>query len=478
MSDQTTLTRRNLARSRMIVLLAFAVNAALNLVLLGFLAQRGGLDLVGQWSFLNAILLLCMLADFGITNALTFRIGRDGLDETAFSLRTLISGLVCVALICVPVGFCVVLLSPEWGLALTLTTLAALAELGSNWLIAIRMGQHEQYWFNVKTVLRVILQTAAAVLLYELIPGKAPLAFSLALMLARFAELGLAWWLTRHNFSLCGNRAPLSHVANMVKGFGLLSLTLKGLDPLSRLLISAFAGSTALGVFTIARRIPDVVSQSISEALRALLPGLSRLRGDNERPKARALLSEAVAGQLVMVGAPLIVIAIHSDLLFRIWLGQTSQALSNTLSILLVGTLFSAVTRPFFWTIQAFGDAGQLARLTLVRVGMTLLLGSTLLWLYPKIELFAVIYALSEVAAGSLAFRLTNKYDSLGYEVVKELPIFWIIFFLFGVTVLNFTLASICTNLVPVSSTAIVVLSNLTLVGPTGKYLLRTFRKV
>ncbi|SFD73985.1 lipopolysaccharide biosynthesis protein [Salipiger profundus] len=477
MSDQETLTRRNLARSRGIVLVAFLVNAGLNLLLLGVLTQWGGLDLVGQWSFLNAILLIVLLADFGITNSLSYRIGRDGVISVAPHIRTLVLGIFALAVVCSVVGAFSGHISEAWGPALTITILAALAELASNWLIAIRMGQHEQYWFNAKTVLRVVLQTAIALLLYQLMPGQAPFAFALAFLLARCAELLLAWFMVRRDLLLRGPWISPAQIIELTKGFGLLSVTVKGLDPLSRLMISAFAGPVALGVFTVARRIPAVIDQSVSEALRALLPGMSRLRDGAERTKARTLLSESVAGQLIMIAPPMVAIAIHSDLLFRVWLGQTSIALTITMSLLLVGTFINAVTRPFFWTVQAFGDASKLARLTFLRVGSTLLVGGSLLWLNGSIEIFGLIFALSQILAGLLAFRLTNSYDLLARQVIQRLPLVRIVLFIVAVAFLNLLLIRTELYLAALPSLLVVVFSNAVFVGPVGIYLLRGLKK-
>lgn len=476
MSNQDALTRKNMARSRVLVFVAFAANAGLNVILLGILANWGGLELVGQWSFLNAILLLVTMADFGITNALTFRIGRDGVAVMCPSLRTLLRGMAGLAALCVLIGLLSGWIDAAWGPPLALTVLAGLAQLASNWLIAIRMGQHQQYWFNLKTILRVVLQTIAVLAFYVMLPGRELLALGLAMFISRWAELVLAKRMTRHDFSLRGPLADRSQIVELAKGFGLLSLGQRGVDPLSRLLISALAGPVVLGAFTVAVRIPAVVNQSVSEALRALLPGLAQMRGEAEREKALSLLRESVAGQLVLIGAPMLILGVHADLLFQVWLGHTEDALVLSLRILLFGSFISALSTPFFWTIQAFGDASSLGRLMLTPVGIALILGGVVLWIIPEVVAFSSVYALSQIAGGVIAFWLANRYNGLTGEVFSQLRPGLIVAFLSACAVSNILLGGALAGLKPVTALLLMLLANAIVSGPVGLLLLRHSR--
>ncbi|MFD2112993.1 lipopolysaccharide biosynthesis protein [Thiorhodococcus fuscus] len=441
-AEQEVLVRRNLARSRVIVLIAFMANAGLNLILLGILTRLGGLELVGDWSFLNAILLFVLLADFGITNALTYQIGLEGIKAAAPKLRTLLLVLTVVAMLFMVAAIFADRINAAWGLPLCLTVLAGVAQLASNWLIAIRMGQHEQYWFNVKTVLRVVVQTGAALGLYFAMPAQSKLAFSGALLLGAIAEILLAQWMIRKHFRLRGPLSPMIHIVIMTKGFGVLALVQRALDPLSRLLISVIAGPTTLGVFTVAQRIPAVINQSISAALRGLLPGLSQMQGDIDRERVIQLLCDAVFGQIVMVGMPMLAIAIHAGSLFEFWLGHSSLELEISLRALLIGTFIMGITTPLYWTAQAFGNTKQLAHLTLIRVVITLFLGSTLLIIWQNVVLFSIIYSLSQASIGIIAFRLANRHDVLASKVFSHLPLLHIIAFLSITVFLNLFLAS------------------------------------
>ncbi|MFY0312723.1 lipopolysaccharide biosynthesis protein [Leisingera sp. D0M16] len=471
--SQETLIRRNLARSRIIVMVAFAANAGLNLALLGILAKWGGLNLVGAWSFLNAVLLLVMLAEFGITNALTYRIGRDGLEAAAPVLRLLLHLLAALAILFAAGAYW---LAPDWGLALALTVLAGMLQLGSDWLIAIRMGHHEQYWFNVKTVLRVVLQTAAALGFYHAAPDHAPTAFALALLVSRGAEFLLSRFMTRREFALRGPRAELAQISKLTKGFGLLSVAQRGLDPLSRLLIAALAGAEALGVFTIAWRVSAVVNQSVSEALRVLLPGLAAMRTAEDQDRVCRLMRDSVAGQLVLVGAAMLAIAIHADLLFRTWLGQSDETLVAVLRIFLIGGAGAAVTTPFFWASQAFGQVTPMARLNLLQVAATLGLGAAVLWDAPEISGFVTVYALSQGLAGLVPVYLVNRAGGLAWRVAAGLPLAVITGYLAAVTALNLALTHLPFDTAPVYLLLTVLACNLVTTAPAGLLILRRLK--
>ena len=477
LSDQESLTRKNMARSRWVVLIAFATTAGLNVILLGILARLGGLDLVGLWAFLNAILLTILLADFGITNALTFQIGRDGLDEALPKLRTLLVWLLWFATLCILVSPVAWIVFGAMGFGITLTVLAGVAQLGSGWLVAIRMGQHEQYWFNIKTIVRVVCLTGLALLFLQLIPQQTWIAFGLAFLIAALIETAFTTYLVWADFSLRGVRAELSDVIGLSKGFGFLSLSQKALDPLARLLISMVAGPAALGVFAVARRFPMVVTQAVSQALRALLPGLAPMKGQADRSAAQGLLRDATAVQLVMVGAPVIAMAMQADVLFTVWLGQSNQGLTVSLQLMSIGIVATASTMPLFWAIQAFGDASLLARVTFVRLVLTLILGGVAFAFTGSIEVFAAAFSLFQVMTAVLYVRLSNRYDGLGTAIIHSLPKWTLLSFFTFVVLLNLLGTQIVRDMQPVIALWIVVSINLIVAGPVGLYLVKRINK-
>ncbi len=460
-------------RSRVIVLVVFATNAALNVLLLGILARLGGLDLVGTWSFLSAVQLFTLLADYGVTNALVYSIGRNGLQFSAPMLRTLLLSLSVAAVFCFLGGLGAGFLRGSWAAAIAMTIMAGISQLGSNWLIAIRMGQHEQYWFNIKTVIRVVLQTALALGLYFPLSGRPELAFGVAFLLAGFAEVAFSWWMVRSEDIFAGPRAGAKEILTLTRGFGPLTLVQRGMDPISRFLISALAGAAALGTFTVAQRIPVVINQAVSEALRALLPGLSRMDRGQDREAACKLLAEAVTVQTVLVVGPLLIFMIQAPVFLSVWLGQSDPLLVNTLRALSVATLISCVTTPFFWASQAFGRTTTLARLSVIRAVVALSLGAIILAMTRNVLGFAIAYALGQIASGAANLHVANGCDHLVTQSLKKVPRTQLIIFTAFVVLVNLTISYLPISLSSGFSFMLVSIINSIAFIPSGIFLIR-----
>lgn len=437
MKNREQAVRKNLARTRVVVLIAFATSAVLNVFLLGILVRIGGLELVGQWAFLNTILLTLLLLDFGLTNSLTYHIGRDGFNSVGPRLRSLLFILLIFACLIGVSALLGIYFAGVMIVELSLVALAALAQLASNWMIAIRLGQNEQYWFHVKAILRVVFQVALALLFYSSLPAEPALAFSLALALAGGLELSFVFWITRFDRPWWGPRAPIFQGIALARGFGPLSFVSKGYDPLSRLMIFSMLGPVALASFTIAYRIPAVINQAVSEALRALLPGLTQMRDKDQRQAVVGLLRDAVTGQIVLIGGPTIPLIIHSEMIFRVWLGQSNSDLTLMMQILMGGIFVNTVTVPFFWAAQAFGEVGLLSRTNLIRVTASLALGALAVWQAQGIVAFVCVFALSMVAAGCVALYVAHLRIGIVRPVVEALDLPLLALFLVATLTVN-----------------------------------------
>jgi O-antigen/teichoic acid export membrane protein len=421
MKDIDTATRQNMKRSRVVVFAAFFVNAVMNFVLMGIFARLGGLALVGYWAFLNAILLTVMIADCGATNALVFRIGREGLETAAPIQRRLLLLAIIVALVTLIIGLGGMPLFGEISLAISVTVISGLFQLASNWIIAVRMGQHEQYWFNVKTVLRVLLQSALAVLLYTLAPEEAQTAFACAFLVAAIAETFFALWLVRKSWSPRGPRATLAETFELTRGFGVLNVAQNGMLPLQQLIISALSGPAVLAVFAVASRVPIVITQSVSQALRALLPGLAGMTGEEQRSRAVALLRDAIAGQIILLVPALLALGIHAALIYQIWLGQSSVAMVFSLRVISLGVFVGCVSTPHFWAVQSFGWVQPLARATLIRVVATLAIGAAVLAWLESALVFPIAFALSSAAGAWIVFAIAHRKGGLVMPCLRQL---------------------------------------------------------
>lgn len=405
--DQTT--RRNITLTRGVVVLSFGLTAAANLALLGYFARQGGLGLVGQWAWLNAILMNVLILDLGLTEALTLRIGRDGLKRSEPLLRSaqrLAAGLVLLT----TAASCLCLLLDLSAVAAGwLAALAAALQLAANWRISIRLGQNQQYWFNLKTILRVVFQSLMALMLLALMPKSPAIALGLALAIGGSAELLFAFWATK-NFRLQqGPYAPLADLAQAARPFALTNIAHRALQPLSVLTVALLLNTTAVAIFSLALRIPTVISQSLSEALRGLLPGLAMLR-DRDPTRIPALLGDSFAAQLMALGPVVMLASACAEPLLQLWLGTVPENLLDALLILLAASAVCGMLTPFHWANYALGQEKTAARVYAIGTIASLALGAcVLLWLHSLLAFVAVFAAVQiAMAAAMLAIAQTN----------------------------------------------------------------------
>ena len=408
--DQTT--RRNITLTRGVVILSFGLTAAANLALLGYFARQGGLGLVGEWAWLNAVLMNVLILDLGLTEALTLRISRDGLKRSEPLLRSaqrLAAGLV---LLTTAAGCLCLLLDLSAMAAGWLAALAAALQLAANWRISLRLGQHQQYWFNLKTILRVAFQSIMALTLLALMPRSSAIALGLALAIGGLAEVLFAFWATKDLRLQQGPCAPLADLAQAARPFALTNIAHRALQPLSVLTVGLLLNTAAVAIFSLALRIPTVISQSLSEALRGLLPGLAMLR-DRDPTRIPILLADSFAAQMMVLGPVVIFASACAEPLLRLWLGTVPEHLLQALLILLAATAVAGVLTPFHWANYALGQEKTAARVYAIGTTASLALGAcVLLWLHSLLA-FVAVFAAVQIAMAVAILVIAQKNGRL-----------------------------------------------------------------
>ncbi|MES2844226.1 MAG: oligosaccharide flippase family protein [Pseudomonadota bacterium] len=464
----------NLLRTRFVVILAFATNAVMNVLLIGFLARVGGLDFVGTWAFISAVLMNALILDLGMTNALTYKIGKAGVASGLPFLRLLgrWSNLLLLVVMGL-VGAALVLRQPL-AAALSLTIAAAILQLRSNWYCAVRMGQHEQYWFNVQTILRVIVQSLASVLLILGFPNHPELAFATAMLIGNMAALGLSWQLARKDLRQDSPTAFWMDLGHLVSDFGLENAAQRAFQPMSQLAVAHFLGSASLGIFTIALRIPVVMNQSISEALRVLLPGIAwTLRNGDER-RVVEMLRGALVTQLVLVIPVMAFVTIHAKTILIVWLGSDTDEIVSALRMLCGSMSWVAIAVPFYWSMQATGQARLIALSVTARLLAVLAFGSLTMAMGGGILLFTAIFALGQV--GDALFTIAASERKYGYlrKCLSQIRLLRLGAFLIASLSLNLWLSlSRVQEMQPHLGLTVVMTANLALIGFPGFFLLR-----
>lgn len=480
--DTSANTDRNLSRTRIVVLVAFATNALANVLLIGFFARLGGLDLVGTWAFLSAILMSVLIVDFGATNALTYRIAKTGVQSGLPYLRLL---LYCSRRLLVLLFFLSVsaLIVGWYSVAsVMLTIAAAIIQLIANWYCAIRMGKHEQYWFNIQTILRVVAQAFVSTLLIIAFPTYPELALSTAMLTGNIAAFGLSWTLVRTDLRQHTVTARWADLRHLLSNFGFENVAQRAFQPMLQLALAQLLGSAALGVFTIALRIPVVVNQSISEALRILLPGIvDTLRKGNELGVVE-MLRRALITQIVLIIPAMVFFAVHARIILTVWIDDEVKVdeIAYALQMLCASMMFVAIATPFYWSLLATGNANIVARSVAVSFTMIVVLGCLAITMGGGVLFFVAIFAVGQVGDALFIVAASERKFGFPRKCISQMQVSRLLLFLVTGLIVNFGLNIVVTSrFPPVNVVTAITIINIVFIGiPTLSALRRkTFIK-
>lgn len=402
--------RRNLLGSLGLTLVVFAVTTLANLVLLGWFSQQGGLELIGRWTILLTVMSFVFLIDYGFRDALTRMVAIKGPDHTlAIVLRlcgwALTVSLPATALVLAGAGLLTARPEPIW--AGLLAAWAGVLQITSGWLVSLRLGQHEQHWFYLKTLIRVLTQTAAAPVLTLGTDIDQTRALGLALLLGGIAETVLTIFVTRRDLASASAAAawaiPVRKVIAVNRGFGPANLLQRLQEPVIRILLARLGGIDVLGAFAVVLKIPQTASAAVSEGLRPLLPGLSDLLRSSETDKAASLIGQSLFLQMALSMPISLFLWIYALPVFQVWLGLSDPALVQVTRVIIIGYAAINLTVPFYWSFQAYGHAGTIAWLTALSIAIIaavcvpalLLLEDAILVCAMGMVLAQIVFALS-----------------------------------------------------------------------------------
>lgn len=368
---------RNLLGSLGMALLVFMVTAAANLLLLGWFGQRGGLELIGLWTVLLTVLSFVLLVDYGYSDALTQMVAIEG-PAVPLSITLRLSGWVlAVSVLATALAFAgadLMTMRPETVWGGLMAAWAGVLQIASGWLISLRLGRHEQHWWYLKTLVRVVAQTAAAPVLMLGTQIDGIVALGLSLLLGGLAETLLTLYATRHDLakaSLAAARAvPARTVLALTRGFGPANILQRLQEPVIRTLLARLGGIEVLGAFVVAWKIPQTASAAVSEGLRSLLPGLSNLLQADETEKVAILIGQSLFLQMALSVPISLFLWIHAPPVFEIWLGLSDPVLIQVARVVIIGYAAINLTVPFFWSIQAYGYSSTIAWLTALNIAI------------------------------------------------------------------------------------------------------------
>lgn len=420
----TNQAKGSLKLSQATVLLAFVISAGTNFYLINILNKAGGIDLVGTWALITATLLTMAFVDLGATNALIREVGTKGLAKSLPHLRFLI--LVCLLSLALvaPLLAVSVTYGGELQSIFFMLLAAAILQVGSDWIVAIRIGTNQYWLYNVKTILRSLVLLLVVIWLNNF---GAVTSFNLtaSVLFSRIIEFAAASLLLPKAVFSSRNTSSARDVLSLIAEFSALDLVIKLSEPITRHLINFGLGVGALGVFSVSTRLPITIKQAFGEGLRAMLPNLAQMNDQKRAHDVDKVLTFALKSQLVLVTPFTILLFFSAQDVIVLWLSNEPEYVVICLQLAAIGTLISAWNAPIYWAMQAFGLAYFIAKANVSRLFIFCILAVAGLLNELTIIAFMVIFVTTQLVVEIMTiykFVNTTKNQCWSFLTVK----FWL----------------------------------------------------
>ena len=148
----------------------------------------------------------------------------------------------------------------------------------------------------------------------------------------------------------------LLHFGGAVFGSSLIGMLL---SPFNKLMLSRYAGVSAIPVYEITYNGSMQVRSLIESGLRALMPEISRISASvTVEVKNRILHLNSRAMKIIFLfGVPVYAaLIVFAPLLLNVWLGERCvETLPGTFRIMLIGTFLSLLCVPAYYTLMGLG---------------------------------------------------------------------------------------------------------------------------
>lgn len=193
------------------------------------------------------------------------------------------------------------------------------------------------------------------------------------------------------------------------------------LNPFSKLMISRYAGVSAIPVYDLAFT-SGMQGRSVIEAgLKALMPEMSRIRGewnDTAAARLRSIYGRAVR-LVVLLGTPALglgmVLVAYTPLL-RFWLrDKFVEQLPEAVCIMLLATILSLLGVPAYYTLMGLGKVRHIVISHAVMVFLNVLpiVGAALLW--GQVSVANVLWSTVLGMGGSTLYLVYQRRRLLPY---------------------------------------------------------------
>jgi O-antigen/teichoic acid export membrane protein len=199
-----------------------------------------------------------------------------------------------------------------------------------------------------------------------------------------------------------------------VFGSSLISMLL---SPFNKLILSRYAGVSAVTVYEIAFTGSMQVRGLVETGLRALLPEISRISADiTIEAKNRILQLNSRAMKLIFFfGVPVYTALIGlAPWLLGVWLGERSVAtLPWTLRIMLLGTFLSLLCVPAYYTLMGMGKVRYCLASQVIQGGFNAAVVGAIIILTGTISLYTIAFIVAVSMGLTSVYVLYQKYRAI-----------------------------------------------------------------
>ena len=189
------------------------------------------------------------------------------------------------------------------------------------------------------------------------------------------------------------------------------------LSPFNKLMLSRYAGVSAIPIYEIAYRGSMEVRGLVEAGLRALMPEISRI-GANMTHHAKeriAVINKQSLKLIFLAGASLFLgVFILASVLLRLWLGDKFvDVLPYSFRIMLVATFISLVGVPAYYTHMGQGRVHHclISHFILSLINVVVVIGYAII--SPEMVESRVYYAILLGQCGSTAYLVWRLYSGL-----------------------------------------------------------------
>jgi O-antigen/teichoic acid export membrane protein len=369
--------------------LRMLVPAILNVILYALLVRFGGFQLVGTWATIQLVLYYLGVLDLGFGKLIQQQIASGNTSKIRLEekyrlliLFYLCSGLVLV-LLCYYLGDYLLGISNmfgRWQTALMLIiVICAILAILCNLQSSILIGNHKLFFVQGIELLQAIMSFVIAIIgLYLGFPIGGLLIGLLLSLLTRMIitsiliyryNPGYFWLLPRF-----GNYASVLDLLRKGENFFLLFIADYFRYPLVRLIVLLSLGTTALGIYDVANKIPQMLRDAFGSGLSAIFPAFSSWYSKKDSNVALSALQRVL---VYISTTSVLFLGIYyalSPYVIKYWIGTSINEIVLVSRILTVWWLVSSYMIPYWWAALGLGLVKLCSMLYWMHVALIIIL--------------------------------------------------------------------------------------------------------